>query len=518
NLQAPRFTTSSSTSSIIRLGTTKIMQCQAFGYPQPQYRWMKDGVLITDLSTESFYKIFHTRLEDEGSYRCIASNKVGSIMSEETKVVVAYMGVFENQTETSVSVKAGQAAILDLPYIESSPEPEIIWQTDEGLLMYSQKYTKSKTNQLIILSTESNDEQAYRARAMNTQEGKEENSAYIRLNVIEDDNGGSEIAPEIIINPQDVEIIKGADQTTLDCIANARPLHELQTLWYKDGIIMESSGIQYTFNDVWNRSLTLISANLTHTGVYECQVSLKTGGFPPVKAAANVRVLERPRFVSNTRTESLGEYGTQISLPCDVVGIPKPNITWYRNTVNIETLNDTRYQIEEDNSLFIRKLSIQDMGMYQCFARNQAGESYMSTWLKVKTAVPVMEVGPQNSTVLDGKDVTVNCQAAGAPEPNITWIFNEQEEVEMSGRFQKLENGDLLIAAVREADAGLYTCIRANEAGKVTGSAHITVLVRTQIIHPPAPTRVLLGHTATLQCKVSSDPTVPYHLHWYHNN
>lgn len=30
-LQAPRFTTFPSSSSIIRLGTTKIMQCQAFG-------------------------------------------------------------------------------------------------------------------------------------------------------------------------------------------------------------------------------------------------------------------------------------------------------------------------------------------------------------------------------------------------------------------------------------------------------------------------------------------------------
>lgn len=28
-------------------------------------------------------------------------------------------------------------------------------------------------------------------------------------------------------------------------------------------------------------------------------------------------------------------------------------------------------------------------------------------------------------------------------------------------------------------------------------------------------TRVLLGHTATLQCKISSDPAVPYQLDWF---
>lgn len=39
--------------------------------------------------------------------------------------------------------------------------------------------------------------------------------------------------------------------------------------------------------------------------------------------------------------------------------------------------------------------------------------------------------------------------------------------------------------------------------------------VRTQIVQPPADTRVLLGLTATLQCRVSSDPSVPFNIDWY---
>jgi protein sidekick len=34
-----------------------------------------------------------------------------------------------------------------------------------------------------------------------------------------------------------------------------------------------------------------------------------------------------------------------------------------------------------------------------------------------------MEIPPQNATVLDGKDATITCRAAGAPTPNITWIY-----------------------------------------------------------------------------------------------
>lgn len=152
----------------------------------------------------------------------------------------------------------------------------------------------------------------------------------------------NEIAPEIIVKPIDIEIVKGTGQTSLDCIANARPLHELETLWYKDGILIENSGISFTLNDLWNRSLTLVSANLSHTGLYECQVLLRTGGFPTVKAMAQVIVQEKPHFVSTSRTETLGDYGSQISMLCDVVGIPTPNVTWFKNAEMIDVTKEKR--------------------------------------------------------------------------------------------------------------------------------------------------------------------------------
>lgn len=55
-------------------------------------------------------------------------------------------------------------------------------------------------------------------------------------------------------------------------------------------------------------------------------------------------------------------------------------------------------------------------------------------------------------------------------------IILGETEVEPSSRLQILDTGDLLIAAVKETDAGQYTCVRANEAGEVRGSAHLQVL------------------------------------------
>lgn len=292
------------------------------------------------------------------------------------------MGNFEDITERRVSVESGHAAILDLPPIESIPSPSVTWQDEESQLKFDIKYAETLKNQLIILDVDEFDQKSYRARAINTQLGKEENSAFTHLNVTGEPNG--EIAPEIIIHPEDLNLIRGAQVSQLKCIANARPLHELETLWLKDGILIENTGISHTLDDPWNRTLALLSANLTHTGQYTCQVRLRTGGFPTVTSTANVIVQEPPTFFSPLRTETLGEYGSTISISCDVFGEPIPHITWFRNAEALDMTSE-RYIVQEDNSLLIKKLSMDDSAMFQCLASNEAGEKSSYTWLRVKS-------------------------------------------------------------------------------------------------------------------------------------
>jgi hypothetical protein len=69
-----------------------------------------------------------------------------------------------------------------------------------------------------------------------------------------------------------------------------------------------------------------------------------------------------------------------------------------------------------------------------------------------------------------------------------------------------------LIAKVRSTDRGKYSCIRSNEAGSISGSAFLSVLVRTQIVQPPVDSKVILGHIASLTCKVSADKNVPFQV------
>lgn len=208
-----------------------------------------------------------------------------------------------------------------------------------------------------------------------------------------------EIAPEIIIQPQDTKIIKGQEYTNIYCIANARPLHELETLWFKDGVLIDLAGITYDLNDQWNRTLSLISATSNHTGKYTCQARLKSGGFATVTASAEVTVFEKPVMISNLKSETFGEFGSTIVLECNVQGMPIPSITWYKDARKIASVGADaentdnadvddgggRYRVEVDRSLVISNLRMEDMGIYQCIASNEAGESSIYTWLKIKS-------------------------------------------------------------------------------------------------------------------------------------
>ena len=69
-----------------------------------------------------------------------------------------------------------------------------------------------------------------------------------------------------------------------------------------------------------------------------------------------------------------------------------------------------------------------------------------------------------------------------------------------------MEDGSLLIAKVRSTDRGKYTCVRANEAGSVRGTAWLSVLVRTQIIQ------------VTLLLEFKKNARKTWHLSFYIND
>lgn len=72
------------------------------------------------------------------------------------------MGAFEDLTERIMTVESGRAAVLDLPHIESHPQPSVTWHSDLGPLPYDRKFSLTTDHRLVILSTTFEDQRAYR--------------------------------------------------------------------------------------------------------------------------------------------------------------------------------------------------------------------------------------------------------------------------------------------------------------------------------------------------------------------
>ena len=67
-----------------------------------------------------------------------------------------------SSNDCSVTVKAGHAAVFQLPNISSNPEPSVQWQSDPHSLLYGTKYATTSDNRLVILSVDSEDQLRYR--------------------------------------------------------------------------------------------------------------------------------------------------------------------------------------------------------------------------------------------------------------------------------------------------------------------------------------------------------------------
>ena len=72
------------------------------------------------------------------------------------------MSPFSEQTETSLTVQAGEAAVMEVAAVESQPKPAVTWEAEDGSPLYGHKYALGPDSQLVILSVSESDQKLYR--------------------------------------------------------------------------------------------------------------------------------------------------------------------------------------------------------------------------------------------------------------------------------------------------------------------------------------------------------------------
>ncbi|NXB92209.1 SDK2 protein, partial [Vidua chalybeata] len=507
---SPYFKTEPVRSQVHLEGNRLVLTCMAEGSWPLEFKWLHNSQELTKFSLEYRYMITSLDRTHAGFYRCIVRNRMGALLQRQTEVQVAYMGSFE-EGETQQSVSHGEAAVIRAPRIASFPQPQVTWFRDGRKISPSSRVAITLENTLVILSTVAPDAGRYYVQAVNDKNGDNKTSQPITLTVANVGGPADPIAPTIIVPPKNTSVVAGTSEVTMECVANARPLIKLHIIWKKDGAPV-SSGISD-----YSRRLTILHPTLSDSGFYECEAVLRSSSVPAVTAGAFLSVLEPPQFVREPERHITAEMEKVVAIPCQAKGVPPPEMAWYKDAALLQLEKLSRFQLLEDGSLQISGLLPDDTGMFQCFARNAAGEVQTTTYLAVTSIAPNITRGPQDSTVIDGMSVILNCETSGAPRPAITW--QKGERVLASGsvqlpRFTLLESGSLLVSPAHLPDAGTYTCLATNSRGVDEASADLVVWARTRITDPPQDQSVIKGTKAVMSCGVTHDPSVDVRYVW----
>uniref|UniRef100_A0AAQ4R332 Sidekick cell adhesion molecule 1a n=1 Tax=Gasterosteus aculeatus aculeatus TaxID=481459 RepID=A0AAQ4R332_GASAC len=482
---------------VVLEGNRLVLTCLAGGSWPLQYRWTLNNSDVTGWTPQYRLSVGSLKRTDAGLYQCVVRNRMGAVIHGRTEVQVAFMGTFSAE-EQRKTVTQGRAAIINQPPLASFPRPLVTWYKDGHKIIPNNQIAITLDNQLVVLATTAADAGRYHVEAVNEMTGENATSSAVYLSI--SDPESELVAPAIVIGPKNKTVVAGSSEATLECIANARPVDGLVVSWKRDGRRLAGG-----------RRLIIPSPNSSDSGLYVCEASLSNSTAKPVEARAHLTVMELPSLTAQPKRKILADLDRNVEIPCTATGVPQPRVEWYKDTVPLSKLANPRYKVTAATGLTVRRVQPGDGGIFQCFARNAAGETQAHAQLLVSSVYPTFTSTPSDQTVTDGTTALFTCQTNGAPKPAITWRKGSQ--VLASGSFQVprftlLQSGGLQIQPVNLQDSGEYTCIASNSGGTINATSALTVWTRTVISVPPTDQRVIKGTTAILDCNATHDPRV----------
>lgn len=154
------------------------------------------------------------------------------------------------------------------------------------------------------------------------------------------------------------------DDVTLTCSAQGGPDNTFE--WQHEGIPI----------NVTTASLTIPNISVSEGGDYMCTVSNTAGSG---RFTATVFIQPIIAAIDDIFTTN----GSSIEFVCEVNGIPTPNVTWERVTV------DGTLTVSLTNVYNITPVEFGDEGDYQCVATSHAGNASEIATLTSMSTVPV---------------------------------------------------------------------------------------------------------------------------------
>ncbi|RXN06313.1 hemicentin-1 [Labeo rohita] len=461
------------------------LPCRATGSPRPTITWQKEGINIFttggDLTVLPIggLQISKARVEDSGTYMCVAQNPAGTALGK-TKLRVQVPPVITS--DIKAYTVAVDASVTLQCHSEGFPTPSITWHKNGQPLSESVRQRVLSTGALQIAFAQPGDTGRYTCTAANV---AGTTSLEMSLTV--------QIPPSIRGGESEVSVVENS-QALLACVADGVPQPIIT--WEKDDVPLTDTTGEYTV--LPTGELLIDSAQTEDSGSYTCVATNSVG---QDSHTISLSVYTHPAF-----TELLGDValnkGERLLLTCGVTGIPPPKITWAFNNNIIPAQYD---HVNGHSEMVIERVSKDDSGTYSCVAENSVGSIKSLGFVYVKEP-PIID-GDVHSNRIEplGGNAILNCEVRGDPLPTIQWS-KKGINVQISNRIRQLDNGSLAIYGTVSEDAGNYMCVATNDAGVVERTVTLTLQRSPTITVEPVETVVDAGSTVVLNCQAEGEP------------
>ncbi|XP_068186094.1 matrix-remodeling-associated protein 5-like [Antennarius striatus] len=244
---------------------------------------------------------------------------------------------------------------------------------------------------------------------------------------------------------------------------------------------------------------------------------------PSLPAAPRAPVVRsRPRIADpHIRAVSFSAESTA-RLACEARGEPKPFITWTKvATGAVMSIHSRaqRFEVLPNGTLVIQKVQLQDRGTYICSAQSFLGRDRILTTLEVWTRPPRMRLPSyRESTVHQGGEVHLDCQADGVPTPLLSWVLPDRSVLTFTAprtsHVTMDTNGTLHIPVALQSDRGVYRCVASNSAGAASASVRVHVSSLPPVIQLPREEHLLLSLGRPVYAHCSARGAPPPTLRW----
>ena len=243
-------------------------------------------------------------------------------------------------------------------------------------------------------------------------------------------------------------VAKVGDSLKIKCPIQGYPQPIIS--WQKDQDDISYAWSRYRTT---RRTLKIKSVIKEDQGIYVCKgingfgkaetrielVVISPEDFPDI-VDSDIPNLAEPVFTKETiRTikERSVVVGESVSLLCSAIGLPEPQLSWYKNN---ELYRDS------GSSLVIPSVSMKDTGVYTCIAMNMVGSARVKYRLTVREGEGEEEPLSQKLTVNYGSTALIDCQVSSDSRPSVKWL----KKLEVREVTETLDEGEADVISVGE--------------------------------------------------------------------